>query len=518
MAKTGPGELRTYGQFDFSGGLDVKSSPQFIASRSKLRNRLTRANHVVLRRSGGVTKRLDTATYNTSTLGASVQITGGFQFRHSNGTDYNLCGTSDGRIVRLNSNGTTTNLATGLTTSTRWYFTQYEDLAIICNRADAPRTYDGTTLGTLAGSPPSTGGPVAAHGNRVLFLDATQRSRLTWSALNDPEDYTSANNAGSVQVMDRDGSDCLWLLPEFYGECLIGKTRHVYRLQGTSPSTYAITNVVPLQVSIGGISHQGVVFGNNDGWWISQRGVHSVRTAQEFGDLRESFPSERIDDYFVPNTNFTVSLNQLTLAVAAYDPQHNRLYFGVDTDNDAQNDTLLVLDVFTGGWSVWGSMSCASLWTAYNGTNGYEVWMGGYDGFVRRLNVSASTNAISGEFRHVSDLGDPGWEKAPRHLFVYASEEGNINLTVVVAYDFGATGGASTSVSLLGGSRTLGVNWTLGTDALGARAQIKRRIDLGGSVGEYMETRFSNNNAGEDFTVFGYEVMYRRRRRIARAS
>lgn len=517
--------MRRFAASDFRGGLDVKSSPQELASNPKFRNRLTLARNVVFPKTGGVSKRGDAVTYNSTTLGASVRITGGFQFRHSNGTDYNLCGTTDGRVVRLNTDGTTTNIGTGLTSgdSIRWYFDQFNDTALICNRTDAPRSYDGTTFGALAGSPPSTGGPVAVHSNRAFMLDATNLRRVSWCTLSGVTDWTTASNAGSLTITGKQGSPLTFLLP-LTSELALGLRDYVTRLQGTSPSTYALTNAVPAQMSLGGISYQGAVFGANDGWYLSQRGVHRITTTQDFGDLREEFASELIDPYFTPGTDFTLSLNQLTLAVMAYDTQNNRLYVGVDSNADGMNDTVLCLDVFLNlatkgqaGWSVWTGLSCASLWPAYTGANGVEVFMGGYDGFVRRLNVDDDENTINARFNHITDLGDPGWQKNLRHMRVYAKEEGAHNLTVTVNADFGASGGQTFSLSLLGDSDLVGSTFAVGTSTLGSRSQIIKELDMG-ILGEFFEMGFSNQNAGEGFTVHKYEAQYRRRRLLTRGS
>ena len=507
--------LEKFAAFSFEGGLNVKLSPQALATQAKYRAHLTLARHVVYPKSKGVSKRLDTATYNTSTIGASV--TGVFELKRSNGDRFIIGGTDDGRLVLFNSGGTTTNLATGLTTGRRWSFATYNDIGICVNGADAPRKTDGTAAGTttLGGSPPSTASHVFTHGNRV-FMVTVNSSTLSWSALNNEEDWTTASNAGSMVVARHDGGNLLAGISAI-SEALLLKENNVYRLQGINPSTFAVTNVVPARTSVGGISFQALTFAANDIWWGSRRGVHSVRTVQEFGDLQEDFASEKIDPYFQANTDYTVSLNQLAIMAIAYDPQHNRLYVGVDTTNNAQNDTIFVLDVFTRGWSVWPSMSCASMGVANNGTNGDEVFMGGYDGFLRRLNVNAATNAIDARFNHISDLGRPFVVKALRQIYVYLSEEGNQSLTVTTNYDFGATGGQSYAVSMLGGSRTLGVNWTLGTDPLGARSQIIKRLSVSGQ-GEFVEIGFSNGNAGQPFTVYGYEALYRERRTVGRGA
>jgi hypothetical protein len=506
-----------FAAFSFKRGLDVKTSPQTLATDRRHREALTLARHVVYPKSGGVSKRLDTATYNTTTLGASVAITGVYELKRSNGDRFIIGGTDDGRLVLFNSDGTTTDLATGLTTGRRWSFATYNDLAICVNGADAPRQTTGTVAGTttLGGSPPSTASHVFTHGNRV-FMVTVNSSTLSWCALNDEADWTAAGNAGSMVVARHDGGNLIAGISSV-SEALLLKENNAYRLQGTNPSTFAVTNVVPARTSVGGISFQALVFANNDVWWGSRRGVHSVHTVQEFGDLQERFPSEQIDPYFTTNTDYTVSLNQLSVMVMGYDTQHNRLYVAVDTTNNAQNDTLFVLDVFNQAWSVWPSMSCAALGMAYNGVNGDEMFMGGYDGFLRRLNVSATTNAIDARFNHITDLGLPFWVKRLRQLYVYLSEQGNQNLTVTTNYDFGATGGQSYSVSMLGASNTLGVNWTLGTDALGARSQIIKRQSVSGQ-GEFVEIGFANGNAGQPFTVYGYEALYRRHRTVGRGA
>lgn len=497
---------------EVSKGEDLKTSPLQLAIQ-RGQNSLRLAKNCVYTASGAVTKRFDRTILTTSSVGASVKITGGIRFTRSNGTSYDIFGTDDGRIILLNSDGTTTNQVTGLTTGTKWYFVVYNDLLIACNRADAPRKFDGTTWGTLGGSPPSTGGPVAIHGNRVFFADATQLSRLTWSALNNEEDYTTANDAGSVQISENDGSNLIDMVPGI-NELILLKGSRPYRLQGTSPSTFAITNVVPTTGSKGAISTKGNIFAVNDVWFLADNGVLNLRTVLNFGDLKASYGSDRISPRFEPLSDDVVTLQNLDDAVAVYDAQNNRIYWCVDSNGDDANDLILCLDLHTNGWSHWLVQPMASLWLVKNATNGIvEVYGGGYDGHIRVLNRDVSTNTIDGEARHLSALGQPGIQKSPRHAWFYFKEEGNYTVTIDTKFDFGATGGQTYTASLLAGTHTLGVDWVLGVDPLGAREQITRRIDLSG-VGEFLEVGVRNQNAGEPFTWYGYEVLWRPRRAV----
>lgn len=511
-----PRDLRSYRVFDFRKGLDLKTSPLQLAL-NKGQNSLTKADNMVYTTSGAATKRFDQTTLTTTSLGATVAITGGKEYRKSDGTSQVICGTNDGRIVQLNSDGTTTDLVTGLTASTKWWFETYNDILICANRADAPRKWDGTTLSTLGGSPPATGGPVRAHGNRIFFLDATQKSRLTWSALNNEEDYTTASNAGSVLVSANDGADLVDMVPSI-NELVLLKGSRPYRLQGTSPSTFAITNVVPTTGSVGAASSHGNVFAVNDVWYMANNGVVNLSTVFQFGDLKERYASDRIAAYWEAGSGHTLSAQNLDDAVACYDPQYNWLYFAVDSNGDGKNDLLLVYDLLNKAWSPWTAQSIASMWVVRNSSNGlYEVYAGGYDGHIRVLNRDVSANNIDGHMRHLSCLDAPGIEKSPRYLFLYLKEEGNYTVAVDTKFDFGNTGGQQYTASTLGGSKTLGVNWTLGVDRLGRKDQIVKRMDLTG-VGEFVEIGVRNQNDGEPFTVYGFEVMWRPRRAVRRGT
>mgnify|MGYP007082279706 CR=1 FL=1 len=70
---------------------------------------------------------------------------------------------------------------------------------------------------------------------------------------------------------------------------------------------------------------------------------------------------------------------------------------------------------------------------------------------------------------------------------------------------------------MLGATHTLGVNWVLGVDPLGAQTRVVKRMDLTG-IGEFLEVGLANGNTREPFTWQGYEVMWRPRRLVRRGS
>jgi hypothetical protein len=506
--------LQTYQVFNFKTGLDLKSSPLDLGVKPG-QNAVILADNMVYTVTGGVTKRFGITRMTANSVG-NVAITGGVEFVKSDGNRYVVFGTNDGKNYRLDANGATTAILTGLTSGTKWYYAVYNDKLLIGNRADAPRkTADASTVALLGGTPPAKGGPVVVHSNRVFWLDATagNKSVLTWSALNNEEDYTTANNAGSVTISANDGSDLVTMVPSI-NELILLKGNRPYRLQGTSPSTYSITNVVPTTGSKGAISPQGATFAVNDVWYGATNGLLNLRTVLNFGDLKASFSSDRISPYWEADSAMTLGLQSLVDSILCYDSQNNRMYYAVSSGASSQNDTVLVYDLRTNGWSVWQDVGVASMWPVYDTATGItHIYAGGYDGHVYKLNDSASTETIDGQVRHLSALSAPGVEKSPRHGFFYFAEQGDYSVFIDTKFDFGATGGQVYLASLLGGSHTLGVNWVLGTDALGAADQIVKRIDMAGT-GEFLEVGVRNVNASEPFTLYGYEILWRPRRAV----
>jgi len=516
-------DLKAYRAFDFGGGLDVNTSPTVLAY-SKKNNKLTKANNVIFPTSMGVSKRFDVANANTSTLGAAVQITGGYELRLSSGTNRVVVGTSDGRLVRIDTDGTTTNLATGLTSNTRWSFDQYADILICVNGADAPRKTDGTAGGTttLGGSPPTTARKVLVHRNHVLLFDATNPTRLTISAEDNPEDYTTANDRALIEIDTKDGGILTDMVSLTNGDAILFKDRSVHRLQGSGFTSWVR---LPLTKSSGCLSRAGACTAGLEVFWPNEEGIIALATVIEYGDYLPARISDAIEDYFQPGSSLALSFAALNLAVGVYDRHNRRLMFAFDSNADSKNDLLLVYDLTAHAWSVWPTRvgtttwSIASLWTVKNATTGIdEVWAGGYDGFARILNRSASTNAIVSTAQHISALGSPGIEKVLRRLYMYFDVESATNIDVQVTADFGTGGGQAFHFNLLNPQTALlGTTFILGVSKLGAQTRIIRRLDAH-VIGDVIEVAVDNREAAGDWTWLGYEAHFRERRAIRRGT
>ena len=516
-------DLKAYRAFDFSGGLDVNTSKTVLAYAKK-NTRLTIANNVVYPTSSGVSKRYDVANGNTTTLGAAVAITGGRELRLSSGTNKVIVGTNDGRLVRIDTDGTTENLVTGLTASTRWSMAQYNDLLICVDGVNAPRKTDGTVGGTttLGGTPPPTANKVLVHRNHVLLFDATNRTRLTISALDNPEDYTTANDRALIDIDTKDGGILTDMVSLTNGDAILFKDRSVHRLQGSGFTSWVR---LPLTQSSGCLSLSGALTAGLEAFWPNEEGIIALATVIEYGDYLPARISDAVEDYFQPGSALALSFAALNLAVGVYDRHNRRLMFAFDSDADSKNDLLLVYDLGACAWSVWPTRvgttkwSIASMWTVKNATTGIdEVWAGGYDGFARILNRNVSTNAIITTAEHISALGAPGVEKVLRRLYMYFDTESATSIDVQVTSDFGVNGGQAFHFNLLNpNTDLLGTTFILGVSVLGAQTRIMKRMDAH-VIGDVIQVAVDNREALGDFTWLGYEAHYRERRVVRRGT
>ena len=521
MAK---GDLKHYQVFDFRQGLDISAAPLTLTA-ARAQTALVKAENCTYTLSGGVGRRLP--PFRLTGFSQTYAITGGTQYRKSTGLREIVMGTDNGQILRLNPDDTVTVLASGLTSGTRWYFVTYNDKLIICNRADTPRYYDGTTITVLTGTYlPTQGGPVAVHGNRVFMLDATNRSTVAFSALNAETDWSTANNAGTFLVNPNDGSDAINLVPGI-NELFIIKGLKPYRLQGTSPSTFTIANVVNTTGSQGGVSHHGALFAGNEVYYLASVGLVSISTVIYFGDLRAADASDKINPYFRPNSAYTLSIQSLDAAVMADDPHNQWLYVAVDTNGDRLNDVMLVYDRRLKAWSTFSGAEepITALWPVTNAQTGiteiYEAtWLiASALSRLRILNRKDTSLTFTAEARHLSALGAPGLEKSLRHAYLYFEERGSHTVTLDVRTDGAVSVSTTYGVSMLGASKTLGVNWTLGTDPLGARSTIAKRVNLSG-IAEFVSLSVKNSASGSQqaWVWQGYEVLWRPRRLVRRGA
>lgn len=190
---------------DFSGGLNT-FDPEYI---SPLNQSPDLDNIIILDK--GFKKRNGDSTWNSSAMVSSVAAISGLGYvKFNSGTEFLNAVAGTKFFVDLGLSGTMVDSTGAVTITTGqnniWTPVIYNNLQIWFGGApDSPFKYSGSgNIAALGGSPPSANTAFVAN-NRVFPISTSANpSRIAWSILGDPEDYTGAGS-GSSDVNKSDG-------------------------------------------------------------------------------------------------------------------------------------------------------------------------------------------------------------------------------------------------------------------------------------------------------------------------
>jgi len=505
---------------DFSGGLNTKSS-QYLLGRDTIYslrpNELVVLENVDRGESGAVSTRPGYSKLNSTVIspaGGDNTIRSIYEYRKSTGTDLIIVNAGNSLYKY---NGTNFDLIGTVTTAnTKFSWTVMNDLLIGCNGVDIPIKYDGTTLANLGGSPPTGPSITTYYREHIMFAKGLT---IYFSAVGDPEDYTTVNNAGSLPVPAIKGTHITGLLA-FYDRLIIFTDHEVIALTGTVSADFAFQ---PITYEYGNRGcHKAVVpAGNNDVLFCSNRGVHRLAVtdaAGELGNLEETYASAKIE----PTWQNLNAVN-LTSRNAINNESESQIIFLVGFDGE-DNDGALVADYYhrdRNGNPTWVKYTNYPFFTGYDvhslNEGEHNVLLGGYDGFVylRGGNLDVDQQ-IPIKLSYVTDANLPEWEKLFRwiNLFVVnidAAVSIQEPFTINASFDFGQRSISNTlSISLVGGKR-LGIDWVLGTDSFFVSSLSTPKVSIPG-VGRYVSLLFTFTSASR-LTFNGF-ILYGARRRL----
>lgn len=264
-------------------------------------------------------------------------VSGLFAAATSGGTPFVLCaeGTTLNNIT-AGSFGTTISGVT-ITVDTMVRMCMFNDLFIIMNQGGGPYKWTGSgSASSLGGSPPANARGGGVHRSRVWMYTST--STLSYSALSDPEDWTTADNAGSITINKNDGfvingfiSGGDFALVSKIAPSSGGKEGALYAIFGSSPFDFNIKKIA----TIGALSQESMLQYDNMIFLATNRGLFSINGRNW----------ARIDDPIFPT--FDAAANKSTVALGRYQKTVRFSYATSSTNNRE-----LIYDVERGVWGL----------------------------------------------------------------------------------------------------------------------------------------------------------------------
>lgn len=280
---------------------------------------------------------------------------------------------NDGTWRRLNSDGTWTQLATGLNTSAEWTFANFKgNLSGInligSNGVDPIKRYDGSTVSNLSGAP-SGGNYICTQSNRLYCAVGNE---IRFSALNKADDWTTVDDAGSIVHETNDGETIIGL-NEGIGHVTVLKPSSIYELWGKGPTSYRLQ---PAATDIGVVADKAASIHDDIMPFISRDGIYlyqgGVRPEKRFSQAVQSF----IRDSNKAN---------LSKSVTASDGEH--IYFGIPYKS-TETDTILQYSPRYQAWYPWTGISPTHMIRI-----GQDLYIGDSTGRVLRLDGDKDNGA-----------------------------------------------------------------------------------------------------------------------------
>lgn len=468
--------------FSFSGGMNTRSSALYLGKQGKYALKEDEAPLLInfcRDASGALSTRPGRQKLNST---AVVPPAGDSTIR----SIFEIVPLSGSPVIIMNAGNTVykwngaawASLGTVATSNRRMHWAQFNDEAIGVNGTDIPVITDGTSYANLTGSPPQGATAVLSHRNRVWMLKGRT---LYYSALGVKNDWTTANNAGSIPVPTTKGGGGTAMF-SLWDRIIICTTHNVFQVTGSGPSDFAVE---PINVTYGHqLSPYGMLAAGNDIYYGSSKGAHalSVSYGQSItGDVSYNYVSGKIEPTWqaINKTNFANM-------VGVHDSKRNVLIF-LCSRSGANNNEAMVADYYhlddegRPTWTMYANMPFASGAEVTSLNNETEVLFGGYDGIVyRQTNDARDVNTnIDLQLQYVTDGRVPAMDKTWRYMTVFFNTTEAI-VSGTVSFDFNTSIKSFQEVFKTSVGGLIGTTFVMGHTALGVSSYKQKKIPIAG--------------------------------------
>lgn len=482
--------------FDFTGGLNTKSPVTHLRVNESLD-----LSNINILPTGGFEKRNGNTVFNGTAMASGAAVHGIGYFKTSAAAE-NLMAIAGTKIFKSDSLDGTMDDITGAVSITTgadkiWTYFTMNDLAIFVGGApDAPIKWSGTgNAAALGGTPPS--GNFGFHANRRAFIGntAANPSRIAWSILGNPEDWSGAGS-GTQDVQTNDGDTLV-------GCELIG-TDHLILFKQNSIHELIIKTapfpLFPLFRNVGAISKNGIVAVDGEIYFITPE----PRMKSTNGEEIKSYP-DTIDNYWD-----SLSKTRLQYIHGLYYPRLRQIWWFCSTGSSSTHDIALIWDLNRKCWlrHLTGykmNVSCLA--------QSRVAYCGAYDGKIYKQDVASTyTDASETSPGAINAYWRTGWMDFGKTIHGKSLTYADLNFVTqstgsfqfAYGFDFNQDRKSETVLMTSGGA-AYGTA-TYGTSTFGGKQDKSKMIFTKGN-GKFVQFLLKNNNASEGLGFNGFEAL-----------
>lgn len=192
----------------------------------------------------------------------------------------------------------------------------YMDKTILVNGTDMVYWNGSSTTGTVATMPPVD--YLAVHANRI-YAGYSGSSTMYYNALRIYNDWTTANDAGEIEIETRDGENCTGVI-EYNDHIIYFKEHSCHELFGTGPINYTFQT---LSDTIGCIAPRSIKEVQGTLFWLGAEGIYAYNGGTTPKLI--SYP-------YIQNDIDNIDTSNISKACAGTDGDRYYLCFSVDSN------------------------------------------------------------------------------------------------------------------------------------------------------------------------------------------
>jgi hypothetical protein len=391
-------------------------------------------------------------------------------------------------MYRLNlSLGTLTEVHSGLSTTAKCCYANYNNGVIVTNGVDDPVFYEeGVGASVLSDTPP-VGVPIEVYKARVFIASG---STLHYSALGNQNDWTTAEDAGYIANFHNDSSPIVAL--KVYGEYLaIYKTQGTYILSGSDPENFIITPIS----NKGATSTWCVGTIDNIQYFFNGESITPLR----FNELGQVKLADDVSIKIKPIFEDLDSSNFNQVMCIPYQKK-NQIWFYF-SDDDENLDVCYIYDYFHRSWykRVGLAITCG---TTIDGI----IYTGTADGEILKEDYGENFNGSAIEAWWYSPwftFGSPGIPKELNYFSIWLYQSQKSPIEVLYSKNYNGQDQKYNSVSVFANEDLIWDTGDWDLDSWSSEKAIKKKIRINGKS-ESVQIGVRNLEADQPFTILGF--------------
>lgn len=481
---------------DYTGGLNTKSSVTSL----ELNQALDLQNINILP-NGGFESRRGNTTFNSSAMESGAAVHGLGYYRQSDGDDF-LVAIAGTKVFKADSlDGTMDDITAALTINTGanniWNMATLNDILIMVGGPegsfDAPIKWAGSgDAAALGGTPPSGGGVIVANNRAFIFDITSNRSRIQWSILGNPEDWTGSGS-GSQDVSKNDGDTLVAAAVMSMDHMLLFKQSSIHDLSiRTAPFP-----LFPLFRNVGAVSRRGVVIVDGIVYFITPE----PRMKATDGSKIIDFP-DTIDDIWD-----SLNTSRLKYIHGLYYQRLHQIWWFVSTTSATTHDLCLIWDIKRKCWlrhPTGYKMNVSAI------AQERTAYCGAYDGKIYKMDVASTYTDASQSSAAINSYWRSGWNdfgsmieaKTPQYVDLNFVTQSSGSFTLSYGFDFAEDQVTEIVDMTAPGDKWDQFLWDVGS--WGGQSDIANMIHMSGK-GKFIQWKIQNNS-GQPLSFNGMEM------------